>query len=128
MMQPTLPRSKTRSGAAYVARGDGGETIVLIHGVGMRIEAWGPQIDYLARECRVIAVDLPGHGESAPLEQSRETPAQLGHFVAWFRTVLEDLALEDLGSGPVNVAGHSMGALIATGIAAGHAPVSSTKP
>ena len=106
-MLQTLQRSKTPSGAAYLDRGRGDETVVLIHGVGMRIEAWAPQIERLAEEFRVVAVDLPGHGFSAPLGQ----PPQLQNFVGWFETLLDELDL-----GPVNVAGHSMGALIATGI------------
>jgi pimeloyl-ACP methyl ester carboxylesterase len=108
-MLQTLQRSRTPSRAAYVDRGHGDETVVLVHGVGMRLEAWGPQIDALARDYRVVAVDLPGHGLSAPLGQ----PPELENFVAWFGTLLDELAL-----GPVNVAGHSMGALIATGIVA----------
>jgi pimeloyl-ACP methyl ester carboxylesterase len=108
-MLQTLQRSKTPSGAAYLDLGLGDETVVLIHGVGMRIEAWGPQIQRLADEFRVIAVDLPGHGLSAPLGQA----PQLENFVKWFETLLDELHL-----GPVNVAGHSMGALIATGIVA----------
>ena len=109
MMLQTLRRSRSPSGAAYLDRGHGDETVVLIHGVGMRIEAWAPQIDRLAENFRVVAVDLPGHGLSAPLGR----PPQLANFVAWFGQVLDELGL-----GPVNVAGHSMGARIATGIAA----------
>lgn len=108
-MLQTLQRSRTPSGAAYLDRGHGDETVVLIHGVGMRIEAWSPQIERLAEEFRVVAVDLPGHGFSAPLE----SPPRLQNFVRWFETLLDELQL-----GPVNVAGHSMGALIATGIVA----------
>lgn len=108
-MLQTLQRSKTPSGAAYLDRGRGDETVVLIHGVGMRIEAWAPQIERLAEDFRVVAVDLPGHGFSAPLGQ----PPQLQNFISWFETLLDELDL-----GPVNVAGHSMGALIATGIVA----------
>jgi (E)-2-((N-methylformamido)methylene)succinate hydrolase len=108
-MLQTLQRSRTPSGAAYLDRGRGDETVVLIHGVGMRIEAWAPQIERLAEEFRVVAVDLPGHGLSAPLAQ----PPRLQNFVSWFETLLDELHL-----GPVNVAGHSMGALIATGIVA----------
>jgi (E)-2-((N-methylformamido)methylene)succinate hydrolase len=107
-MLQTLQRFKTPSGAAYLDRGRGDETVVLIHGVGMRIEAWAPQIDRLAEDFRVVAVDLPGHGFSAPLGQS-----QLEEFVGWFDKLLDELDL-----GPINVAGHSMGALIATGIVA----------
>jgi pimeloyl-ACP methyl ester carboxylesterase len=108
-MLQTLQRSKTPSGTAYLARGEGDETVVLIHGVGMRIEAWGPQIARLASQFRVIAVDLPGHGMSAPLGK----PPVLVNFVDWFGGFLGELGL-----GPVNVAGHSMGALVATGMAA----------
>lgn len=108
-MLQTLQRSKTVSGAAYVERGEGDETLVLIHGVGMRIEAWGPQIDALASLSRVIAVDLPGHGLSVSLGR----PPQLSNFVEWF-----DRFLNEMDIGRVNVAGHSMGALIATGIVA----------
>ena len=108
-MLQTLQRSRTPSGAAYLDRGRGDETVVLIHGVGMRIEVWSPQIERLAEEFRVIAVDLPGHGFSAPTGQ----PPKLQNFVSWFETLLDELEL-----GEVNVAGHSMGALIATGIVA----------
>ncbi len=108
-MSQTLPRSETASGTAYLERGEGNETLVLIHGVGMRIEAWQPQIDRLAERFRIIAVDLPGHGFSAPLQG----PPALSGFVAWF-----DGFLKEIGAGVVNVAGHSMGALIASGIVA----------
>lgn len=108
-MLQTLQRSRTPSGAAYLDHGRGDETVVLIHGVGMRIEAWTLQIERLAKNFRVLAVDLPGHGFSAPLGQ----PPELQNFVGWFETLLDELEL-----GPVNVAGHSMGALIATGIVA----------
>lgn len=108
-MLPILPRSKTKSGAAYIDQGHGGEILVLIHGVGMCIEAWKPQIERLSKEHRVIAVDLPGHGHSAPLAGRPD----LQDFVGWFADLTGDLGLDT-----VNVAGHSMGALIAAGFAA----------
>lgn len=108
-MLQILPRSKTPSGAAYLERGAGDEALVLIHGVGMRIEAWGPQIERLAEGYRVIAVDLPGHGLSNALDGAPD----LHRYVAWFQRFLEEV-----DAGPVNVAGHSMGALIANGIVA----------
>lgn len=109
-MLATLHRSRTRGGAAYVDSGRG-EPLLLIHGVGMRLEAWAPQIAALARDHRVIAVDMPGHGESDLLPRG----SQLPDFVDWFAT-----AVDDLGLGAVNVAGHSMGALISGGLAAAH--------
>jgi pimeloyl-ACP methyl ester carboxylesterase len=105
----TLPRSSTASGAAYFECGGGDECIVLVHGVGMRLEAWGPQLETLSSRYRVVAVDLPGHGYSRPLTRG----AQLPDFVAWFRLFLEEAAIKT-----VSVAGHSMGALIAGGIVA----------
>lgn len=100
-------RSETPSGIAYVAVGRG-EPLVLIHGVGMRLEAWLPQIEALSGKFEVIAADLPGHGGSAPLASGAGLPA----FVSRFARFLSEIA-----RGPVSVAGHSMGALIAGGLA-----------
>lgn len=85
-----------------------GEPILMIHGVGMRAEAWAPQIAALGQRWRVIAPDMPGHGESDPLPQGAELP----DFVAWGASLIEAL-----DCGPVNLVGHSMGALIAAGLA-----------
>lgn len=106
----TLRRSETRSGAAYVVEGEG-EPLVLIHGVGLRLEAWAAQIEGLATTHRVVALDMPGHGASAPLPDG----ARLPDFVAWLAQVFDDLGLDR-----ANVAGHSMGALITGGMAAEH--------
>lgn len=86
-----------------------GEPLVLIHGVGLNARAWAPQIAALAATHRVFALDMPGHGASAPLPQG----ARLPDFVTWAAR-----AILALNAGAVNVAGHSMGALIATGLAA----------
>jgi pimeloyl-ACP methyl ester carboxylesterase len=105
----TIPqRSKTQNGCAYIETGTG-EPLVLVHGVGMRLEAWTPQILALGESHRVIAVDMPGHGASERIPSS----STLVDFVAWFGTFLDELGLD-----AVNVAGHSMGALIAGGAAA----------
>lgn len=85
-----------------------GEPLLLIHGVGMRAEAWGPQMAALAASHHVIAVDMPGHGESDLLPPG----ARLPDYVGWAARVIGALGL-----GPVNLAGHSMGSLIAGGLA-----------
>lgn len=106
MMHRTLRLSDGASASALdVGRG---EPLLLIHGVGMNAFAWAPQVADLSRDWRVIAVDMPGHGASSLLPQG----ATLKDYVAWAARVIEALAL-----GMVNVAGHSMGALIATGLA-----------
>ena len=106
MMSRTLHLSDGQT--VRVIEAGAGQPLLLIHGVGMRAEAWGPQIAALAPFARVIAVDMPGHGESALL------PGQpgLADYVAWAARVIRALGL-----GPVSVAGHSMGALIAGGLA-----------
>ncbi|MBB2708498.1 alpha/beta fold hydrolase (plasmid) [Rhizobium sophoriradicis] len=103
-----LPRKKTAGGTAYHEAGSG-EPLVLIHGVGMRLEAWAPQIAFLSAGHRVIAVDMPGHGESAQLPAG----SRLEEFVTWFGCFLDEMAIDR-----VNVAGHSMGALVSGGAAA----------
>ncbi|CAM8669522.1 MhpC Predicted hydrolases or acyltransferases (alpha/beta hydrolase superfamily) [Paracoccaceae bacterium] len=82
-----------------------GEPLLLIHGVGLRAEAWAPQ---MRLEAHVFAVDMPGHGDSTPLPAG----ARLPDYVAWAAQVIEAL-----GVGSMNVAGHSMGSLIAGGLA-----------
>ncbi|MCY4335187.1 MAG: alpha/beta hydrolase [Litoreibacter sp.] len=105
MMSTTQPLSKGHF--SYTERGHG-EPLMLIHGVGMNARAWGPQMDALMQNYRVIAVDMPGHGGSTALPRG----SQLPQFVAWTKEVVEALKL-----GSVNIAGHSMGALIAAGFA-----------
>ena len=110
MTLKTLPLSETNQKVSYRAQGTG-EPLVLIHGVGMQSAAWLPQIEKFAKRYQVIALDMPGHGDSDPLPPGSQLPV----YVAWCKAVLEALNL-----GPVNLAGHSMGALIAGGMATTH--------
>ncbi|WP_370228248.1 alpha/beta fold hydrolase [Cognatishimia sp.] len=88
-----------------------GIPLVLLHGVGMQSEAWRPQIDALSKTHRVLALDLPGHGGSSALKPD----ATLTDYVDWLHA-----ALDALGLAKVNLAGHSMGALISGGFAVLH--------
>lgn len=85
-----------------------GPPVLLLHGVGLRAEAWEPQIAALHDTHRVIAADLPGHGSSDALA----TLPGLTDYVAWAARLIAALQV-----GPVAVAGHSMGALITLGLA-----------
>ncbi|MGH3487984.1 MAG: alpha/beta fold hydrolase, partial [Actinopolymorphaceae bacterium] len=51
---------------AYDREGSG-VPLVLLHGLGHRRQGWRPVFGLLAREFDVIAVDLPGFGESPPV-------------------------------------------------------------
>jgi len=78
--------------------------VVFLHGGGMDHSVWALQTRYFAHHGRtVLALDFPGHGRSAgpPLDSIAAMAAWLGRF------------LDAAGVGPVAVAGHSMGALVA---------------
>jgi pimeloyl-ACP methyl ester carboxylesterase len=92
--------------AHYLEQGTG-EPLVLIHGVGMQAAAWYPQIEFFSKHYRVISVDMPGHGQSTKLADG----AKLPDFVDW---AIEFISALDIGA--VNLAGHSMGSLISTGV------------
>ena len=55
------------SGSLHVEATGHGPPLVLLHGWAMHSEMWGPLLPRLAQRFRVHAVDLPGHGHSAPL-------------------------------------------------------------
>lgn len=110
MTRKTLQLSDPHGTVAYREAGEG-EPLVLIHGVGMQSAAWGPQVEALSSAHRVIALDMPGHGGSSPLPAGSGLEA----FVDWAAR-----AIRGLGLGRVNLAGHSMGSLIAAGVAVEH--------
>ena len=91
---------------AYKDRGTG-FPVVFIHGLTFSKDTWRPIIDRLADRYRCVAIDLPGHGESAGLPRSVEEVAQQVH------RLITDLGIER----PVMV-GHSYGALFVTFYAA----------
>ena len=49
---------------AYIDEGRGEQTLLLIHGLGTNAKGWQRNIPALSRHYRVIALDLPGHGQS----------------------------------------------------------------
>ena len=93
---------------SYLTAGDSGPTILLIHGSGVSARSWVNQLRGLVGAVRVIAIDLPGHGESDPMRHA--SVEQYGGIVANF--------LDALGTGPVIAAGHSLGGAIAIALAA----------
>jgi len=103
------PRQKF-GGIAWREAGSG-PPVMLIHGVGLNADAWEPQIATLSLRRRVIAIDMPGHGQSDMLPDG----ADLSDFVATVAVLIAGL-----GISPLPVIGHSMGALIALGLALDH--------
>lgn len=88
-----------------------GEPLVLLHGLGGARTEWRPIQSALAARHDVIAVDLPGHGESGgELHGDEATPAGLARTLA--------STLDGLGLDQVHLAGTSLGGWVALELAA----------
>ena len=83
---------------AYITRGCG-KPVVLIHGVGMNADFWTPQLECLSQHWRAIAIDILGHGESAPPPQH----ATFADYREQTNNVLDSLQLWD-----ATLVGHSL--------------------
>jgi pimeloyl-ACP methyl ester carboxylesterase len=87
-----------------------GPPLILLHGLAGSARWWKRNTPALARSFRVMAIDLPGFGRS-----QRDA-----------RFVLEDApsqlvrAMDRMGIERANFIGHSMGGLVAGGVAADH--------
>jgi pimeloyl-ACP methyl ester carboxylesterase len=84
-------------------RAAGGRRVLYVHGTGCSGAVWRPHMAALADCCASVAIDLPGHGESAG-------PGFRG--VADYAHAVEALA-EVLGWHRFVLAGHSMGGAVA---------------
>ena len=94
-----------------------GPTLVLVHGTGSHRGMWDPVIGALARERRVIAVDLPGFAGSAN-EPADPSPAGLTTYLErWFA---------EQGLDRPHVAGNSLGGGLALELARRRAVASAT--
>src|SRR6185312_13363044 len=65
------------SSLAYTRSGSGAP-LVLLHGIGLNRSSWNPVVPRLAQHFDVIAVDLPGFGDSAEATFAEASSAQ-GH-------------------------------------------------
>jgi pimeloyl-ACP methyl ester carboxylesterase len=95
---------------AYERAGTG-PGLVLLHGLGHRRQGWDAVRDRLTPHRDVISVDLPGHGQSPPLQTGGQQPveaiaAQIGAL------------LSELGLSRPHLAGNSLGGTIALALAA----------
>ncbi len=94
----------------HVIEGDG-PPLVLIHGVGGALDSWDFVVGQLRAHYRLIRYDLRGHGASAKLRG----PYTLQDFVDDHVALLDHLGLD-----APDVAGFSLGGLIAQGLALAH--------
>jgi len=100
-----------RSVTLTAYRGGTGPPLVLLHGLGLTWRSWAPIIDALSRRHDVIALDLPGFGQSQPLPAGqRPTPGALAD------AIVAELDALELGS--PRVVGNSLGGWLALELAA----------
>ena len=88
----------------YVNYGKGSEALVLIHGGSVNLDTWRDQAPEFAKRNRVIAIDLPGHGQS-------DKP-QITYSMDLFARAV-DAVLRDARVKRAVLVGHSLGTPIA---------------
>lgn len=91
-----------------IEAGTGDTTLLLLHGYGESLMAYRGMFDRLARQYRVVAIDLPGFGLSDKPDAPYDLPAMRRRLGAF---------LERWTRGPLVVVGHSMGGEIAADLA-----------
>ena len=89
----------------YKNWGKGKDALVLVHGWGCNLNHWRDQIPDFAKRNRVIALDLPGHGES-------DKPQPLAYTMDLFANAI-DAVMRDAKVERAVVMGHSMGTPVA---------------
>lgn len=87
----------------YIATGDEGPVLLLIHGIGASYISWYPVFETLGENHRVFAIDLIGHGFTPP-HGRKATVRRNAELVAGFADAVSDE--------PVILVGNSMGGLI----------------
>ncbi|HEY8924067.1 MAG TPA: alpha/beta hydrolase [Polyangia bacterium] len=92
--------------------GAGGLPVVFVHSAAGSTAHWEAQLDHLRPSRRALAIDLRGHGQSAP-------PRDGDYRIA---SMADDLraALDHLGLPRVVLVGHSMGGLVCAAFAGAH--------
>lgn len=107
---PTPTASHPASAPLHVVRSGGatGETIVYLHGFASSAASWAPLWAESAPDHPRLAIDLPGHGQSAL--RSSADPRTIA------TTVID--TIRHHVPGPIHLVGHSLGGALAGRIAA----------
>lgn len=88
-----------------------GEPVLLIHGLGGSIESWTNNIEELAKVMRVVAIDLPGFGQS-------DKP-KISYTIKFYRDFIVDF-LKQLQIERTSIVGSSLGGHVAAETAISH--------
>lgn len=103
-------RVRWSQGETQVLELGSGSQLLLVHGGLGDAFAWAPILPALARNHRVFAVDLPGHGLADPFDYRGVD------LLEHARTFLRDI-LDALGLGAVDVVANSIGGLLSVAFA-----------
>jgi len=98
-------RTRGFGAISVLSAGTGPETILCVHGLGGTKASFLPTVHALAGDYRVVAMDLPGFGES-------DKPIAAPYDAPWFaRSVFA--SMDALGIEGAHIAGNSMGGRVA---------------
>jgi pimeloyl-ACP methyl ester carboxylesterase len=81
--------------------GKGARTVVLVHGVNDQAGTWSAVTPKLKKDFRLVAIDLPGHGESGP----KSGPLPMRSMIDALAAVID----RESPNAPVVLVGNSMG-------------------
>jgi pimeloyl-ACP methyl ester carboxylesterase len=95
---------------AFEIVGDGDNDLLLVHGITESRRTWDPLLGPLSGSFRVVNVDLPGHGESDPVDSYG------------LDRLADDVfaVVDEVGNGTPLAVGHSLGGFVVSVYAARH--------
>lgn len=108
-----MPSVSTRAGELFYEESGQGDPVILLHATLHDHRDFAAVTPELAEQHRVIAVDWPGHGESAPVGEGFSLSAPL------LADLLEDV-IDALDLDRVSLVGNSVGGFAAARFAATH--------
>src|SRR5262249_23919944 len=105
-----MPRFRSRDGTAiaYEKRSTSGPAVILVHGSASNGKRWHPILPMIADHFSVYTIDRRGYGNSED-GATYSIEAEFDDILALAETI---------DAGPVNIVGHSYGALCTLGAAA----------
>lgn len=103
--------AKTRFGRIHYLEAGEGEPLLLLHSNGCSAHEYEHVIAKLSQSRRVLAWDMPGHGDSAPLSEHLSIEDYSDAVIAW---------MDALGIERASIAGSSVGGTICVDLGVRH--------
>ena len=115
-MSPVVDGTNLRSDGPTGTDGAARPPLVLVHGVGLDLHLWDLVVDVLAVDRLVVRYDLFGHGRS----DDPPGPRSIDDFVSQCLGVLTAATAEDPAGRTPDLAGLSLGGMVALAVGARH--------